>query len=159
MKQKGNNHAISGVFVFALLGVFAICSTLLVLLCAQAYRSTVDQTALHRDERIIQSFVRNTLRGEDAEGAFGIFEKDGVKALTITSDFDDERYIRYLYCYNGMLMDLFISAEDTFTPSHGEEVCPAEAFTASLTDGLVTVDMTDVEGKTYTFSIAQRCAW
>ena len=56
-------------------------------------------------------------------------------------------------------MDLFISAEDTFTPSHGEEVCPAEAFTASLTDGLVTVDMTDVEGKTYTFSIAQRCAW
>ena len=159
MKRKGGGHAISGTFVFMLLGVFAVISTLLVLLCAQAYRNTVDQTALHRDERIIQSFVRNTLRGEDAENAYGIFEQDGVNALTIVSDFGDERYIRYLYCYDGMLRDLFSSEVDTFEPTFGEEVCPAESFSASFADGLLTVDMTDVEGKTYTFSIAQRCAW
>lgn len=159
MKRKGGNHAISGAFVFMLLGVFAVISTLLVLLCAQAYRNTVDQTALHRDERIIQSFIRNTLRGEDAESAFGAVEKDGISALTIISHFGDETYVRYLYCYDGMLRDLFISEDDTFEPSFGEEVCPAEAFTASLSDGLVKVDMTDVEGKAYTFSIALRCAW
>ena len=159
MKQKGNNHAISGVFVFALLGVFAICSTLLVLLCAQAYRNTVDQTAQHRDERIIQSFMRNTLRAEDAENAFGTREIDGVNALTITTAFGDEVYVRYLYCYEGTLRDLFIGEHDTFYPEFGEEVCPAESFAAVVTDGLVTVDMTDVNGRAYTFSIAHRCAW
>lgn len=159
MKRKGSSHAISGAFVFLLLGVFAVIATLLVLLCAQAYRNTVDQTALHRDERIIQSFVRNTLRGEDAESAFGTVEKDGVNALTIVSKYDNETYIRYLYCYDGMLRDLFIAEDDAFEPSYGEEVCPAGAFTAELTDGMVTVEMTDVEGKAYTFSIAQRCAW
>lgn len=159
MKRKGGSHAISGAFVFLLLGVFAVISTLLVLLCAQAYRNTVDQTSLHRDERIIQSFVRNTLRGEDAEGAFGTVNKDGINALTIVNDFGDAVYIRYLYCYDGMLRDLFIGEDDTFEPSFGEEVCPAESFTASLTDRLVTVEMTDAEGISYTFSIAQRCAW
>ena len=159
MRKKGGSHAISGAFVFLLLGVFAVISTLLVLLCAQAYRNTVDQTALHRDERIVQSFIRNTLRGEDVENAFGVVEIDGVNALTIANNYDGEVYLRYLYCYNGKLWDLFRSAEDSFDPTLGEEVCPAESFTASLSDGLVTVEMTDAEGKPYTFSIAQRCAW
>ena len=159
MKRKGSGHAISGTFVFLLLGVFAVISTLLVLLCAQAYRNTVDQTALHRDERIIQSFIRNTLRAEDAEGAVGAVEKEGINTLTITSHFGSETYVRYLYCYEGILRDLFIAAEDHFHPDFGEEICPAESFTASLKDGLVTVEMTDTNGKAYSFSIAQRCAW
>ena len=159
MRRKGSSHAISGAFVFLLLGVFAVISTLLVLLCAQAYRNTVDQTALHRDERIIQSFIRNTLRGEDAEGAFGTVNLDGVDALTIVSDFDGDFYVRYLYCYEGVLRDLFIGEEDAFNPEFGEEICPAGSFTASLSDGLVMVEMTDTDGKPYTFSIAQRCAW
>ena len=159
MRRKGGSHAISGAFVFLLLGVFAVISTLLVLLCAQAYRNTVDQTALHRDERIIQSFIRNTLRGEDAENAFGNVEIDGVHALTIANELEGELYLRYLYCYDGKLWDLFRSADDPFDLTLGEEVCPAESFTASLSDGLVTVEMTDVQGQSYTFSIAQRCAW
>ena len=159
MRSNGNSHAISGAFVFLLLGVFAAISTLLVLLCAQAYRNTVDQTAIHRDERIIQSFIRNTLRGEDEESAFGVAEHDGINALTITNNYGGDIYIRYLYCYDGMLRDLFLEAEDRFMPDYGEEVCPAESFKANMADGLVTVEMTDIEGKSYTFSIAQRCAW
>lgn len=159
MKRKGGGHAISGVFVFMLLGVFAVFSTLLVLLCTQAYRNTVDQTAAHRDERIIQSFMRNTLRAEDSRNAFGTTTIDGVDALTITTDFDGEIYVRYLYCYDGSLRDLFIGADDTFYPAFGEEVCPAASFSASMTDGLVTIVMTDPEDRMYTFTIAQRCAW
>ena len=159
MKRQVGGHAISGVFVFMLLGIFAMISTLLVLLCAQAYRNTVDQTALHRDERIIRSFMRNTLRAEDADNAFGSENMDGISALTITSDYDGNLYVRYLYCYEGTLRDLFIGAEDTFYPEYGEEICPLDSFTASVDGNLVTVNMLDVQGKAYTFSIAQRCAW
>lgn len=159
MKWKGNSHAISGTFVFLLLGVFAVISTLLVLLCAQAYRNTVDQTAAHRDERVLQSFVRNTLRAEDAENAFGSVEVDGISALTITSHFGDETYVRYLYCYDGTLRDLFISEDDAFNPDFGEEICPADHFAASVTGDLITVEIADAEGRPYTLSIAQRCAW
>ena len=159
MKRKGGGHAISGAFVFLLLGVFAVIATLMVLLCARAYRTTVDQTAAHRDKRIIQSFVRNTLRAEDKQGAFGVADMDGITALTITDSADNEAYVRYLYCYEDVLRDLYIGAEDTFNPDFGEEICPAGSFSASITGNLVVVEMTDVDGTPYTFSIAQRCAW
>ena len=159
MRSKGSGHAISGAFVFLLLGVFAVIATLMVLLCARAYRSTVDQTADHRDKRVIQSFVRNTLRAEDEKSAFGVADMDGISALTITNDLGDETFVRYLYCYEDVLRDLYIGADDKFNPDFGEEICPAGSFSASLTGNLVTVEMTDVDGTPYTFSIAQRCAW
>ena len=157
--EKSNGHAISGMFVFLLLGMFALFSMVMVLLCAQAYRNTVDQTALHRDQRILQSFMRNTLRAEDADNAIGTAEINGIDALTIVSDFDGDIYVRYLYCYEGALRDLFIGEEDIFHPEFGEEVCPAESFTAQMRDGLVTIEMTDLNGEVYSLAIAQRCAW
>ena len=39
-------HSMQGVFVFVLLGLFAVMSTLMVLLGAQMYRGTVDR-AVH----------------------------------------------------------------------------------------------------------------
>ena len=159
MKRKNGGHAISGVFVFLLLGMFALFSTVLVLLCTQAYRNTVDLTAAHRDERIIQSFIRNTLRAEDADNAIGTANINGMDALTIVSDFDGDIYVRYLYCYEGTLRDLFIGEEEIFHPEFGTEVCPAASFTADTQDGLVMVEMTDPNGQSYSFTIAQRCAW
>lgn len=159
MREKSGGHAMSGMFVFLLLGLFALFSTVLVLLCAQAYRNTVDQTAMHRDQRIIQSFMRNTLRAEDADNAVGTAKIGDIDALTIVSDFDGDIYVRYLYCYEGTLRDLFIGEEDIFRPEYGEEVCPAASFSADAQDGLVTIEMTDTDGRAYTFWIAQRCAW
>ena len=43
--MKTKSHSISGAFVFMLLGVFAVFSMLLVVLGAQAYRTTVDGAA------------------------------------------------------------------------------------------------------------------
>ena len=44
--MKTKSHSISGAFVFMLLGVFAVFSMLLVVLGAQAYRTTVDHDGL-----------------------------------------------------------------------------------------------------------------
>lgn len=158
MVRREGGHAISGAFVFLLLGVFAVFSTLLVLLCAQAYRNTVDQTAAHGDERVMQAFVRNTLRAEDAEGAVGVADMDGTSAITVKSTYGEDSYIRYIYCYDGMLRDLFISAKDDFAPEMGEEICAAASFDAQLDGGLLTATLVGADGETYTARIARRCA-
>lgn len=159
MKTQNGGHAISGAFVFLLLGVFALFSTLLVLLCAQAYRNTVDQTARHRDERILQSFVRNALRAEDAENAFDVYEADGVTALTVTDTRETGENVRYIYCDGGMLRESFLKVKETFDPAAGEAVCPASSLTAEVIGGLVRVQITGTDGRAYAFSIAHRCAW
>ena len=52
MKQKLSSHAVSGLFVFLLLGVFAVFSTVMVLLGVKAYRGAVERTEAHNASRI-----------------------------------------------------------------------------------------------------------
>lgn len=66
--MKTKSHSISGAFVFMLLGVFAVFSMLLVVLGAQAYRTTVDGAAAHTQKRIVTAFVRNAVRAQDERG-------------------------------------------------------------------------------------------
>ena len=60
--MKTKSHSISGAFVFTLLGAFAVFSMLLVVLGAQAYRTTVDGASAHTRKRIAAAFVRNAVR-------------------------------------------------------------------------------------------------
>ena len=50
-----------GVFVFVLLGLFAVMSTLMVLLGAQMYRNTVDKTTENNEGRVLTAYVRGRL--------------------------------------------------------------------------------------------------
>ena len=83
--MKTKSHSISGAFVFMLLGVFAVFSMLLVVLGAQAYRTTVDGAAAHTQKRIVTAFVRNAVRAQDERGAITVEEHDGMPVLDFTA--------------------------------------------------------------------------
>ena len=51
-KQREVPHAVSGAFVFLLLGMFAVFSTVLVLLGARAYRSISARSAVNDTSRM-----------------------------------------------------------------------------------------------------------
>lgn len=150
-------HSVSGAYVFLLLGMFALLSMLLVLLGAQAYRSGVERTERLRQTRVLQAFVRNAVRGEDARGAIGVEELEGIPVLTVTSQWDEERYVRYLYCYDGQLRELFTAERNGFRPEDGEGICDAARFQPVLEGGLLTVEVTDDSGESFTVSVAPRC--
>ena len=119
--MKTKSHSISGAFVFMLLGVFAVFSMLLVVLGAQAYRTTVDGAAAHTQKRIVTAFVRNAVRAQDERGAITVEEHDGLPVLALSSELDGERYVQYIYSYGGSLCELFTSARYGFSPEDGEE--------------------------------------
>ena len=137
--MKTKSHSISGAFVFTLLGAFAVFSMLLVVLSAQAYRTTVDGASAHTRKRIAAAFVRNAV-------------------LALTSEWDGERYVQYIYGYQGQLCELFTAAEYDFVPEDGEPVCAAQAFEPTLEGDLLTVRVTDETGHVSTVYIARRCA-
>ena len=58
-RKNPPSHAISGVFVFLVLGIFAVFSTVMVLLGARAYKSTADRAAEHNAYRIGMAYVRS----------------------------------------------------------------------------------------------------
>ena len=71
MSKKGKRvqHSMQGVFVFVLLGLFALMSTLMVLLGAQMYHNTVDLSTANNDGRVLSAYVRSMVRAEDAAQA------------------------------------------------------------------------------------------
>lgn len=153
---RDKRRSVSGAFVFLLLGLFAMFSMFLVLLGAQAYRSGVEQTAAHGQRRVLQAFVRNAVRADDAVGAIRVEEAAGMPVIMFTSEADGERYVKYIYCYEGELRELFTAEEYGFTPEDGERICRAESFRPALEDGLLTIDMTDEGGEPLRVSIALR---
>ena len=109
--MKTKSHSISGAFVFTLLGAFAVFSMLLVVLSAQAYRTTVDGASAHTRKRIAAAFVRNAVRAQDERGAIAVEDRDGLPVLALSSEWDGERYVQYIYGFQGQLCELFTAAE------------------------------------------------
>ena len=152
MKQKLSSHAISGLFVFLLLGIFAVFSTVMVLLGVKAYRGAVERTEAHNASRISSSYIRSMLRADDESGVFSIESCEGtvgepgseqsvtVDALTLRNDYGEE-YVTRIYAYGGSLREWFTRASEPFHPDRGEIVCPADELTAELTGSLLTVHL------------------
>lgn len=142
MSRGSNQHPITGVFVFLLLGIFAVFSTLMVLMGTKAYRGTVDRSDAHNNARIASSYIRSMLRADDEEGVLLIEDLDGIPSVTLMNTYDFESYATRIYVYNGMLRELFTEAEIPFDPEWGESVCEADAMTAEMREGLLHITVT-----------------
>ena len=157
-KRRSVQHGMQGVFVFVLLGLFAVMSTLMVLLGAQMYRNTVDHATRNNEDRVLSAYVRSMVRAQDSLDAVEISENDGIKALEFRETLDDENYVTMLYCYEGQLYEWFTSEGYDFSPVSGTAICPALSFEPRLENGLLTMDMTDGKGEPETVQVALRCA-
>ena len=157
-KRKTVQHSMQGVFVFVLLGLFAVMSTLMVLLGAQMYRNTVDRSTANNEDRVLSAYVRSMIRAEDTSGAMEIGEYDGVKALAMREDLDGEAYVTWLYCYEGQMYEWFTSDDGEFRPESGTAICLAQRFEPSLDNGLLTVNLVNAKGEPETVRVALRCA-
>lgn len=139
-------RSIQNVFVLLLLAVFAAMSTLLVTLGAQVYRNTVERSNADNQARILSTVVRSALWAEDGLSQVCVEEHDGVKTLAVVSTYDDECYVKRLYCTGGNLWESFTSAEYDFDIEDGESICQASAFEPSIDRGLLTVRLVSQDG-------------
>ena len=156
--RKMVNHSMQGVFVFVLLGLFAVMSTLMVLLGAQMYRNTVDHAEANNEGRLLGAYVRSMIRAEDSAKSVAVENLDGINALALREEIEGEAYVTWLYCYEGQLYEQFTGADRDFNPASGTAICPASAFRPTLEGGLLTVDMVDGTGEICTVRVALRCA-
>ncbi len=156
--RKMVTHSMQGVFVFVLLGLFAVMSTLMVLLGAQMYRNTVDHATENNEGRVLGAYVRSMIRAEDSAGDVAIEDHDGVNTLALYEQIDDERYVTWLYCYNGQMYEQFTGADRQFKPLSGTVICPAKTFAPALNDNLLTVNVVDGANRMDTVRVALRCA-
>ncbi len=157
-RNGGVQHGMQGVFIFVLLGLFALMSTLMVLLGAQMYRATVDRATANNENRVLSAYMRSMVRAEDAAGAVSVEDVDGVTALALREEFDGFGYVTWIYQYEDQLCEQFMEEGYEFEPDAGTAVCPVGSFEPVLEDGLLTVRMTDDKGVPCIVQVALRCA-
>ena len=155
-RPKAGSHAISGAFVFLLLGVFALSAVVMVLLGAGAYNRTVDAAAAHNEVRIGPSYLRTMVRGHDETGGIrterltGILRQDEETGDVHTEPVDldaivleDGEAVTRLFVYEGMLYecsepldeeewtegeDAFSDDEETFFDEGDAQTAPDEGI-------------------------------
>ncbi len=157
MKKAQSSHAISGVFVFLLLGIFVVLSTVMVLLGARAYKGSSDRLADHNAERVAAAYVRSMVRANDEAGVIRIEEVDAITALTMETAVEFDVYVTRVYVYDGMLREWYAESNLAFRPDQGDVVCKADEMRAEMNGGLLTVSLRNGE-KWITVDTALRAA-
>jgi hypothetical protein len=155
-RDNKSPRMIQNVFVLLLLAVFAAMSTLLVTLGAQVYRGTVERANANNEARILSAVVRSAVWAEDGLSQVMVEEIDGVKTLSILSTYDDESYVKRLYCHDGMLWESFTSAEYEFDLTDGESLCAARSFEPCIENGFLTVELAGKDGSRSTVQLQLR---
>lgn len=140
-RKNPPSHAISGVFVFLVLGIFAVFSTVMVLLGARAYKSTADRAAEHNAYRIGMAYVRSMVRADDEDQSVRVEAVDGIPTIALRNDYDGESYITRIYVYDGKLREWFTEEAEEFVPEFGETVCDMDEMNAEITGQLLKVGL------------------
>ena len=144
-------------FLFLLLSIFALFSTLLVLVGAQAYRNAVLNAGTHNEARILTNFVAYKARMNDREGGLRIEQTAAGDALVIRSAAEEAFFETWIYCWDGALRELTL-ADGEFAPEDGEALAPAKRIALARTGGLLTVEIEAPSGTIYDTCFALRCA-
>ena len=105
MRKAQHKHTVSGVFVFLLLGIFAVSSTVMVLIGAQAYNGSAQRGLVHNVQRLAPAYFRGRLREADVKGMLDLKALDGADMLKIINS--DEKTATILYVYDGMLYEWY----------------------------------------------------
>lgn len=133
MKVRNSHHAIANVFVFLLLGLFAVMGTVEVLFGALSYRSIVARSETDSVQWLVSSTIRHKVRAADRAGQIAVETLDGVDVLVLGDP--DNQCVTYLYTCDGELRELYLEAGEPFDPEMGEMIRDGVAGFSLWMDG------------------------
>jgi hypothetical protein len=136
---KRGLHSISGLFAFALIGLFALFALAIIVSGVQSYRSMGNFSHLSSQQRIALGYVSGKLRASGDQSSVSIREAQGVKLLVLSEDESGEKYETRIYFEGGSLYEQFCEAGLAFDPEDGENITSLPGFTFERAGKLVTL--------------------
>ena len=156
MKQNTNERTVSVVAALLVFGVFAVGVMGVLLSGASAYRRLTGRDSAAFAERTCTQYIATRLRQAPSPQSVDVTQFGGEDALCITQELEGTAYVTRIYCHEGWLMELFSTADGTFTPEDGEKILPLRAMSLTRQGGLITAALTDEAGITRSVTIYLR---
>ncbi|MCR5416889.1 MAG: DUF4860 domain-containing protein [Pseudobutyrivibrio sp.] len=138
-------HHIDILFLMILFLIFTFSAVSVLLLAVNSYRSVVDANHRGTDARAAMSYVREVVHSTDEADAISVGDLEGCEALVIN---ESEGYSRYIYQYDGYLMELVAKEDSGATPEFGDKIIEAKSFDIAWkeTGKLLEVEIIDASG-------------
>lgn len=153
MKKRVTEYHFAGLAALLLFGVFAVCIAIVLLVGADAYRGLVTRDGAVYNRSTCMQYVATRVRQAEGPDRISVEEFGGVNALALT---DSLGYITRVYYYDGHIMELYTDADNILSPEAGEQVIEAGGLDFTMEDGLLTITVTDPEGKQSTLRLSVR---
>ena len=148
---RRGGHSISGLFLFLLIGFFAIMSITLVLSGMQIYRQVTLQADENVEKQLALSYLNNKVRAYDGSGAVFVDTRDGISMLCLRERLDDEDFETLIYAYEGELCEQFTYMDEDFDPELGDRIVEVQSVRfEQIGPNLLRVDVILTDGSEHT---------
>lgn len=145
-QASDRRHSIDALFVITLFCVFAVCSSLLIALGANIYKTTIDSTDRHYTLNTASAFVVEKVHQHDSAGSIDICSFGNGNALKLKEQYGDRIYYNYIYSYNGFMRELLVPDGTNPSPEAGSKILEVSSFNVNLDDdrNLISLSITGI---------------
>ena len=154
-KQTSTSHAISSVFIFLLIGIFALTALTLTLIGTKVYRRVTETASANSDSQMVLSYLCNKVHNYDHPGGVTVEDRDGMTVLCLRETLDETVYETAIYSYDGSIWEHFAEAGYSFVPEEGQRLTDAAALRISQpSPTLLCAEVVMANGDTRTLHMA-----
>lgn len=146
MKKAESRFQIEKILPLGLFVILAVCAVLVLLAGADVYGRLTDRGQDAFKNRTVPLYVATKVRQADRDGGVFVEQINGTDILRLEEQIGGKGYVTRIYCYEGVVRELFSAEDVPFEPEVGEMITEAAGVGFSLDDGCLTVEITQEDG-------------
>ena len=143
MKNKEQNKKMGGLMALFLFGLFVVCIFAVLFTGTEIYQKLTVRDRRTYEKRTAAQYLTTKVRQADVDGRVEVGELDGIAALILSENIDGTEYRTWIYCFDGYIRELFVSADSA---EAGEKVLEAEKLHVWQKDTAVCAEITAQDG-------------
>ena len=156
-RKETSGSMISGLFTFALFGVFVLLSLLIVVIGVNGYRNVVDKSESLGEVRTSLGYVLGKLRSDAATDGVEVKHQAGIDTLVLTENYRGDILETLIFHRDGALYELSQYGGYEFDPENAWRLTEVASFDiAQAGDNLLRLTATGADGRTQTVHAAVR---
>lgn len=165
--EAGSQHNITGIFIFFLIGLFAVLSVTLTVIGVRAYNRVSSASVNNSNGQVALSYILNKVHSNDAlssaeenaDSFVTLRNLDGIDVLCLGESDEWGSYMTYIYFDDGALRECYTGEEEDFASVRetGSVICELESITmAEEKPGLFLITAVQPDGRSQSLYIALR---
>ena len=149
--------ALDSIAVLLLTAVFMVLALGVTALSSALYSNTVQTASENNSSRTAIAYLSNQIRRCDHAEAIIVTRFEDLAAIKLVEYIDEDRYVTWLYCYDGYLRELFTEDTILLSVDAGIPILPLQSLSfQESTERLLQITIKDEQGLISQLQLAPR---